>query len=136
MKTFNSNEEMRKQSLAEAAERAAAPQGHDADVEAYRQVMRAAAKPLPDGLPADFAAQLAAKLAATENVGLFERWVPGVGLVALALVTVISSKELLIDGGRQLAELGAGRLPWSMLCAAVLALATVGLFDRILSRQS
>jgi hypothetical protein len=135
MKTSDSNEEMRKQSLAEAAERAAAPLGRDADVEAYRQVIRAASKPLPDGLPADFAAQLVAKLAPSEEVGTLERWTPGVGLAALAIVALASSNELLIGVARQLSELGVGRLPWPMLAAALLSLAAVGLSDRILKKR-
>lgn len=139
MNPFPLNDEMRKQELAEMAERSAAPAGVDADVEAYRLVMRAAARPLAQQLPADFAAQMAAAVATEEMPSLLDRLAPGVGLVVLIIAGLGTSGEYLLAAMRQIGELGSGlggdRLPWPMLCGAALALAAVGMSDRLLRRN-
>jgi hypothetical protein len=139
MNPFPLNEEMRKQELAEVAERAGAAPGIDADVEAYRLVMRAAALPLAQQLPADFASRMAVAVAVEEVPSLLDRLAPSVGLALLVIVGIVTSGEYLTGALRQIAEvgsgLGGGRLPWPMLCGAVLALAAVGMSDRLLKRR-
>jgi hypothetical protein len=139
MNPFPLNEEMRKQELAEAAEHSAAPAGADADIEAYRLVMRAAARPLAQQLPTDFAAQMAAAVATEEMPSLLDRFAPSVGLAILVIAGLGTSGEYLLAAMRQIGELGSGlgggRLPWPMLCGAALALAAVGMSDRLLRRN-
>jgi hypothetical protein len=132
MKSFDIDEERRLQGLAEAAERSGAATSADADIEAYRRVIRAAARPLDVALPAGFAAGIAARVEAPADVGLLERLGPGIGLVVIGAVGIMSSGRLLLDAGRLVGELGVDRLPWPMLTAAGLALAAVGLWDRAL----
>ncbi len=139
MNPFPLNEEMRKQALAEAAERSGAPAGVDHEIEAYRLVMRAAAKPLAQQLPADFSAQMSAMVTTEEVPSMLDRLAPSVGLAILVIVGVATSGEYLATAVRQVADLGSGlgggRLPWPMLCGAVLSLAAVGMSDRLLRRE-
>ena len=129
MKSFHLNDEMHKQSLAEAAERAGAPAGRDADVEAYRSVIRAASRPLSEQLPAGFAEAVAARVA-EEQPGLLDRLTPMVGIVVLGTFAIVSSGPYLGGVLQQLDQAGLGRLPWPMLGAAALSLVAVGLSDR------
>lgn len=139
MNPFPLNEEMRKQELAEAAERAAAPAGVDPDVEAYRLVLRAAALPLAEQLPTDFSAQVAAAVTTEEVPSILDRLAPSVGLAILIIAGFATSGDYLAAAMRQVSELGSalggGRIPWSMLCGAVLALAAVGMSDRLMRRD-
>jgi hypothetical protein len=138
MNPFPLNEEMRKQALAEVAERSGAPAGVDPGIEAYRLVMRAAAQPLAQQLPADFSARMSAMVAAEEVPSMLDRLAPSVGVAILVIAGLATSGEYLASAMRQIAELSSGlaggRLPWPMLCGAVLALAAVGMSDRLLRK--
>lgn len=129
-------DEMRKQALAEAAERAGAGPANDADVEFYRQVLRAAARPLHQQLPTNFAEGIAAMVAAEEAPSMLDRLAPGLCFVVLLIAGIATSGEFLLGLTFQLVDLGSGRgadrVPWSLLGAALLSLAAVGLSDRVL----
>ena len=140
MNPIDAPHDMHKQALAEAAERSGAPCSSDADVEAYRCVMRAAATPPFEQLPADFARDVAAMLSMEEQVGLFERGLPllcALALVAAGLTTYggffsAAFREII---GSTLA-LGVDRLPWPMLLTAALALGVTAMSDRLFGWRS
>ncbi len=129
-------DEMRKQALAEAAERAGAGPASDADVEHYRLVLRAAARPLQQQLPANFAEGIAVMVTADESPSMLDRLAPGLCFAILLIAGFATSGEFLLGLAQQLVDLGSGlgadRVPWSLLCTALLSLAAVGLSDRVL----
>ncbi len=133
MNPFDVEYEIRQQQRAEAAERNGAAMDDDADVRAYRMVMRAAAMPLAVALPDDFAARVAGRVTSQADASsLLERWAPGLALALLVFFGFAASGNFMTGAVQQLAQMGAGRLPWPLLCAAALALAAVGLSDRVL----
>lgn len=130
MKHFQ-DDDMRKQHLAEAAERVDAPPSGDPDVAAYRLVIRSAAKPLQLQLPEDFARSTAAMVTNEEMPTLLDRLTPVVCLALLVVFAFAGTGDYVVASLRQL---GAERLPWPMLFGALLSLAAVGLSDRFVRR--
>jgi hypothetical protein len=90
--------EWRLQERALREERLHAGDGGDADVAAYRRIVRALREPLPDALPSDFAASVAAQAARlpARNDGALERW-----LVRMLVVAFVASALYFVasDGG-------------------------------------
>lgn len=90
--------EWRLQERALREERLHAGDGGDADVAAYRRIVRALREPMPDGLPPDFAKAVAAQAArlSVRSEGAVERW------LMRALVAAFVASALYIvasDGG-------------------------------------
>ena len=119
--------EWRLQERALREERLASSAGGDAEVEAYRKIVRALREPLPDALPSNFAASVAAQAARlpARNDGALERW-----LVRMLVVAFVASALYFVanDGGQWLraslsllpATDAAGMRNWGMALGACL----------------
>ena len=137
--TLNQESEIRKQLLAESLQRQDGPASLDADVEAYRQVMQAAARPLNLQLADDFASQIAARVSEAEEASGFERVIGALAVIVLIVAGSLLIRDSLQDALHQvsasLTSTGVLDLPWPMLGAAALSLLAVAVSDRWLIRR-
>lgn len=138
--TPNQESEIRKQALAESLQRQNGPASLDADVEAYRQVMQAAARPLNLQLADDFASQVATRVSeAAEEASGFERVIGSLAVIVLIVAASLLIRDSLRDALHQvsasLTSIGVVALPWPMLGAAALSLLAVAVSDRWLIRR-
>ncbi|MDZ4811264.1 MAG: hypothetical protein SGI99_01440 [Pseudomonadota bacterium] len=112
------------------------PRGPIGHVPRADQVLRAAARPVQQQLPANFAEGIAAMVAAEEAPSMLDRLAPGLCFVILLIAGIATSGEFLLGLAHLLVDLGSGlgadRVPWSLLSTALLSLAAVGLSDRAL----
>jgi hypothetical protein len=121
--------EERRQAEAEAAERRQLPPGGDPAVDEYRLVIRALRQPLPEALPADFAARVARRLRFAEERGSLEDWLVTVLMLGLAGAGLVYLLPVLARvAGRLHVDLPT--LPWPLLGAAALAVACAWVVDR------
>jgi hypothetical protein len=120
--------EWRLQERALREERIAAADSGDAEVEAYRKVVRALREPLPEALPPDFAAQVAARAARlpARGDGAPERWL----MRALVAAFVASALYVVASQGGQWLQASLDLLPaadamslrnWGLALAACVA---------------
>lgn len=93
--------EWRLQERALREERLASADGGDAEVEAYRRIVRALREPVPDALPPDFAKSVAAQAARLPARGesALERWLVRMLVVAFAVSALYFVAN---DGGQWL----------------------------------
>lgn len=137
--TPNQESEIRKQALAESLQRQNGPASRDADVEAYRQVMQAAARPLNLHLADDFASQIATRVSEADEASVFERVMGSLAVIVLIVAGSLLVRESLQDALHQVsasfASTGVVDLPWPMLAAAALSLLAVAVSDRWLIRR-
>jgi hypothetical protein len=117
------------QAQADAAERQGLPPGGDPAVDRYRLVVRALRTPLAIELPADFAAQLARRIALPEERhsledGLLSLLLLGIGITGLAYLQPVLASVL--EG----MHVSLPRVPWPLLVAASAAVAVAWLVDR------
>jgi hypothetical protein len=82
------------QARAEQAERQHLPAGGDAAVDRYRLVLRALRQPPAAQLPADFAHQMAARVAATEEKSSLEDWLTTLLMFALAVAGLVFVEQV------------------------------------------
>lgn len=139
MNSMQHERELRKQELAEAAERSAAAGTGDPDVEAYRRVIRAARQPLADQLPVDFAERVAGLAHADEEVGFLDRGLPMIAAGILLIAGVFSSAGMLggaLEGATAaMSSLGLEQVPWSMLLPAGLALGLAAVSEKVIAAR-
>ena len=132
MKNPQMDEQARLQLLAEQAEKLALPPGSDAGVESYRQVMRALRQPPAYQLPANFAAQIAARVGGSEENSRVEDWLMSLLLLGLAATGIIYAQPVLASVFAQL-NLKLPEVPWPLLLAAGASIAVAWAVDRAAS---
>ena len=147
MNTPRNDLEARRQRLAERAERDGAAAGGDPQVEQYRLIQRALAKPLALELPADFSAQVMARIARAEARSELEDGLTTalIGLLALAGLWLVfpylgrtadAVVAALPFAGAALARLQATvpTIPWSSLLAAAISIGVAMAIERWLAK--
>lgn len=119
----------RLQELAELAERQHLPASGDSSLDRYRLVLRALRQPPAVQLPADFAAQVAARVGSAEEKGSLEDWLVTLLLLGMAVVGVIYVQPVLASVLGQL-QFEVPTLPWSWLAAAAASVGVAWAVDR------
>ena len=134
MNTNESERQARLQALAESAEKQGLPAAGDPEVDSYRLVLRALRQPPAAGLPADFAARVAARAVQAGDGERLEDGLMSLLLLGLALAALFYLWPTL---GAVLANVPLGlptlarlpELPWPLLLAGAASLALVWLID-------
>jgi hypothetical protein len=120
--------EGRLQAQAELAERQQLPPGGDPQVDRYRLVMRALRQPLALSLPANFAAQVATRVAAPEDSHKLEDWLVTVLLLAMAVAGILFVEPVMAEIVGRL-HYSLPTLPWPLLGVAAVSVAVAWALD-------
>ena len=114
---------------AELAERQGLPASGDPQLDSHRLVIRALRQAPALQLPPDFAARIAAKLAAGEQNSSLEDWLLTLLLLMLAVAGLVYVQPVMADAISHF-HVGLPKLPWRLLAAAAGSMAMVGILDR------
>lgn len=122
-------QEAQLQLQAELAERQRLPPSGDPQLDSHRLVVRALRQAPAVQLPADFAARMAAKVAAGEQNSSLEDWLLSLLLLMLAVAGLIYVQPVIANVISHF-HVGLPTLPWRLLVAAAGSMAMVGVLDR------
>lgn len=114
---------------AELAERQGWPASGNPQLDSHRLVIRALRQPPGLQLPPDFAARIAAKVAAGEQNSSLEDWLLTLLLLMLAVAGLIYVQPVMANVISHF-HVGLPTLPWRLLAAAAASMAMVGVLDR------
>ena len=114
---------------AELAERQRLTPSGDPQLDSHRLVIRALRQAPALQLPPDFAARIAAKVAAGEQSSSLEDWLLTLLMLMLAVTGLIYVQPVLANVISHF-HVGLPTLPWRLLVVAAGSMATVGLLDR------
>lgn len=122
----------RLQAQAEQAERQRLPASGDAELDAYRLVIRALRQPLAAQLPADFAAGMARRVELPEEKSSLEDWLVTALLFGMAVGGLIYMRPVMaaVVSRLQFDLPSLPTLPWPLLGATVASIAIAWALDR------
>lgn len=129
---MNNRELSREEQLqlqAELAERQGLPASGDPQLDSHRLVIRALRQAPALQLAPDFAARMAAQVAAGEQASSVEDWLLTLLLLVLAVTGLIFVQPVMANVISHL-HVSVPTLPWRLLVAAALSMAMVGILDR------
>ena len=123
------HEQQALQAQAELAERQKLPAGGNPAVDRYRLVMRALKRAPTEQLPANFAAQVAARLVIPEDKATLEDWLVTGLLLAMAITGLIYMRPIVAEVLAQF-HFSVPELPWRLLVAGAVAVGLAWAVDR------
>jgi hypothetical protein len=128
MNTRDLETEGRLQQQAELAELQRLPPSGDPQIDRYRLVMRALRQPLALSLPANFAAQVAARVVLPEDNHKLEDWLVTVLLLAMAVAGILFVEPVMVGIIGRL-HFSLPTLPWPLLGVAAVSVAVAWALD-------
>jgi hypothetical protein len=135
MNSHDMQQQEKLQAAAERAERDGSPAGNP-QVDAYRLVLRALKTPLPIGLPADFAQQVARRLQVRDEAAGLERWLTSILLVTMAIAAAWFALPPMAAAIAPVLRATTGQsMPWAWMSVAGIGMAAVWLADVALSAR-
>jgi hypothetical protein len=129
MKSSELERQARLQAQAELAERQQLPASGDPGLDSYRLVIRALRQPLATQLPANFAAQVAARVGFSEERSSLDDWLM-TGLMLVLAVTGLFYIRPVMAGIIGQFHFQLPSLPWPLLGAAAVSVAVAWALDR------
>jgi len=129
MKSSDLERQAQLQAQAELAERQQLPASGDPALDRYRLVIRALRQPPAAQLPANFAAQVAARVGFSEERSSLEDWLMTGLMLALAVAGLFFIRPVMAGVLGQL-HFQLPSLPWPLLVAAAVSVAVAWAIDR------